>query len=668
MNVIEKFERYSRPIHNGQDYLKNHIFGNRFPVIDKSENIKDYTHVDYVWVVDKSYDVYPSFTWFFAPDPNEPVQKHAFPVVYKDSRSIKDWDSCVLTPTKVDAENTKNHIYIFAEYDPYKSKDKFDVFYIGKDKLNFYNCKLKNVNTQYAKDIYQAQQLSTTDMFWVVYDDTIIRDKFSFSYKPDDWSLDAVHVFGNGDIDNLDGVCLVPKEYPLDKKEVDYRFFAHKKEVRILASDPKPYDKFSVNNYDEYIEAIYNSTTPMFWAVPDDVVPTEHFDFSYHAPMQNKNVTHVFLNGENYDGIALCSKDKLITEKEIEHRFFAEKIETGIVASYPKHYNRFEITSYQDYLDALEHAEQDMFWVTYPQLTVKDDFKFDFTVSIHDTFNRNINHVWRNGEFYDGVALMSKKSPVSQKEIEYRFFAHKKEHVDVASMPKPYDIIFISYNEPNADANYEKLLKKFPKAKRVDGIKGIHQAHKMAAKLSTTDMFYVVDGDAEIIDGFNFDYQVAHYDVDGKNTVHVWRSFNPINNLIYGYGGVKLLPTKLTKDMKITNADMTTSISDKFKAINRMSNSTNFNTDPFNTWKSAFRECVKLSSKTIARQNEKETQFHLEAWCTKGADKPFGEYSIAGAVAGKEYGEANKDNKDALAKINDFEWLQERFDQANYSF
>ena len=235
-------------------------------------------------------------------------------------------------------------------------------------------------------------------------------------------------------------------------------------------------------------------------------------------------------------------------------------------------------------------------------------------------------------------------------------------------MPKPYDIIFISYNEPNADANYKKLLKKFPKAKRVDGIKGIHQAHKMAAKLSTTDMFYVVDGDAEIIDGFNFDYQVAHYDVDGKDTVHVWRSFNPINNLIYGYGGVKLLPTKLTKDMKITNADMTTSISDKFKAINRMSNSTNFNTDPFNTWKSAFRECVKLSSKTIARQNEKETQFHLEAWCTKGADKPFGEYSIAGAVAGKEYGEANQDNKDALAKINDFEWLQERFDQANYSF
>ena len=30
---------------------------------------------------------------------------------------------------------------------------------------------------------------------------------------------------------------------------------------------------------------------------------------------------------------------------------------------------------------------------------------------------------------------------------------------------------------------------------------------------------------------------------------HVWRSKNPVNELVYGYGGVKLLPTKLTLDM-----------------------------------------------------------------------------------------------------------------------
>lgn len=45
-----------------------------------------------------------------------------------------------------------------------------------------------------------------------------------------------------------------------------------------------------------------------------------------------------------------------------------------------------------------------------------------------------------------------------------------------------YDIVFISYNEPTADANYAALKERFPIAKRVHGVKGIHQAHIKAAK------------------------------------------------------------------------------------------------------------------------------------------------------------------------------------------
>jgi hypothetical protein len=52
----------------------------------------------------------------------------------------------------------------------------------------------------------------------------------------------------------------------------------------------------------------------------------------------------------------------------------------------------------------------------------------------------------------------------------------------------------------------------------------------------------------------------------------------------------------------------------------------------------------------------------LQTWCTKGKDRPFGEYAILGATAGAVYGEQNKNNIDALKKINDFEWLKEQFD------
>ena len=45
-----------------------------------------------------------------------------------------------------------------------------------------------------------------------------------------------------------------------------------------------------------------------------------------------------------------------------------------------------------------------------------------------------------------------------------------------------YDIIFISYNEPQADENFSRLKARFPYAQRVQGITGIHQAHIAAAK------------------------------------------------------------------------------------------------------------------------------------------------------------------------------------------
>ena len=164
-----------------------------------------------------------------------------------------------------------------------------------------------------------------------------------------------------------------------------------------------------------------------------------------------------------------------------------------------------------------------------------------------------------------------------------------------------YDIVFISYREPNADESFSKLKERFPRVKRVHGVKGIHQAHIAAAKKCFTKMIWIVDADALIVDDFNFDYVVPEHQLDH---VYVWRAKNPINGLVYGYGGIKLFPRKLTLNMDTSKPDMTTSISSKFKAIPEVANITAFNTDPFNTWKGAFRECAKLSSKTIIEAKE----------------------------------------------------------------
>ena len=92
--------------------------------------------------------------------------------------------------------------------------------------------------------------------------------------------------------------------------------------------------------------------------------------------------------------------------------------------------------------------------------------------------------------------------------------------------------------------------------------------------------------------------------------------------------------------------------------MNEISNITAFNTDPFNTWKSAFRECAKLSSKIINNQNEEETNERLKTWTTVGHDRPYGKYALAGATAGMEFGLSRGSD---LRLINDWEWLHEQY-------
>ena len=221
-----------------------------------------------------------------------------------------------------------------------------------------------------------------------------------------------------------------------------------------------------------------------------------------------------------------------------------------------------------------------------------------------------------------------------------------------------YDIIFISNNEPNSDENWSLITKRFPLSKRINGIKGIHNAHITASNKALTKMFWAVDGDARILESFNFDYEVPEYDLD---IVHIFHSRNPVNQLEYGYGAVKLLPKKLTQTMPTNTMDMTLGISSKIKIIEQVSNITHFNVDEFSTWRSAFRECVKLTLNVLKKRDNDESLRRLDIWCEIGLDQPFGKYCIQGAREGKNYALVNFENLQALKLFNDFEWLKERF-------
>lgn len=537
----------------------------------------------------------------------------------------------------------------------------YDIFYISKDKdTKFLELqkripllKIARYNEKVSEGFYSAQKKSLSKFFWVIDEDAIINEDFDFGYEVPEWDEKYIHVFKkkNG---IYGGLYLIPKNYKLTQKEVEYNFFVNRKDIDIVFGSALPFEKFIIDEPEDFFKAQAKSTTPMFFAIDKDYTPVDTFDFDFPIPEWDRKYVHVFKrNDGNLGGMFLIPKDYPITKREAEYHFFVNKKEVDTIAC-KINYDTFNGL---DFSEAQQESKTSMFYVIDNGYELVRDL--DYIVPAHDS---KYVHVFKNTNgYYEGVYLLPKSYPITKREAQYSFFINKKE-IDtvVGKQTMLFDIVFVSYNEPNADENYENLLERFPQAKRVHGIKGIHQAHIEAAKLAETKMFWVVDGDALIEDNFNFDMFISKWDQD---TVHVFHSRNPINDLAYGYGGVKLLPTKLVLEMDVNSVDMTTSISEKFKSVDAISNSTVFNTDPFNTWKSAFRECVKLSSKVIDGQIDDETQSRLDIWCTVGADRLFGENAIKGAIAGRDFGTKYADDKEMLKKINDWDWLQNEFRQ-----
>jgi len=211
-----------------------------------------------------------------------------------------------------------------------------------------------------------------------------------------------------------------------------------------------------------------------------------------------------------------------------------------------------------------------------------------------------------------------------------------------------YDIFFLSYEEPNADENWQKLSSRFPTAKRVTGVKGILTAHQACAKRSFTSHFYVVDADSEVLETFDFSFRVAP---DQSEYVHLWYARNPTNALEYGWGGLKLFPKKKVLGASSMGTDMTMSF--PLVIHPEVASITHFNSSPYDTWRSAFREAAKL---TRALPNE-EAASRLQTWMTVAGDAPYAEWAIKGALDGHEFAKVYLE----LAPINDWSWLSAEY-------
>jgi hypothetical protein len=209
------------------------------------------------------------------------------------------------------------------------------------------------------------------------------------------------------------------------------------------------------------------------------------------------------------------------------------------------------------------------------------------------------------------------------------------------------DIIFLSYDEPNAEKNYADLLTKAPWAKRVHGVKGSDAAHKACAALSETEYFVTVDAD-NIVDPKFLEVEI---DIDklGLTSNHVfsWCGKVHVNHLMYGNGGLKLWTREFVNNMRThENSDPTDvkglvefCFNDYYYQFNECYSESFTNGSPFQAWRAGFREGVKMSLEQGAKTKDIKSIWwqnyqRLIAWCSVGADVENGMWSILGAREG----------------------------------
>jgi hypothetical protein len=239
-----------------------------------------------------------------------------------------------------------------------------------------------------------------------------------------------------------------------------------------------------------------------------------------------------------------------------------------------------------------------------------------------------------------------------------------------------FDVVFLSYDEPNADFHYADLCAKIPWAKRVHGVKGSDHAHKAAAELSETDWFITVDAD-NIVDPKFFNLDI---DMSNANTqVYCWCGQNNVNGLRYGNGGLKLWNKQFVLDMK-THENSTSDRAqvdfcweDGYQHFPSVYSTSIITGSPFQAWRAGFREGVKMTlldgEKVPPQEIRERIWWHnlhrLRMWSTVGAHEENGIYAVYGARLGTWLANCTQWN---YVEVRDFEILKGIWNQYGRPF
>ena len=291
-------------------------------------------------------------------------------------------------------------------------------------------------------------------------------------------------------------------------------------------------------------------------------------------------------------------------------------------------------------------------WVV-SSLTNYDDFKFE---------DYNEVGVEPYTQVFGAETWLVNKTQISTVPTSYQYIEsfpnlHFVE-TNLSSDRPLLDIVYISNGEPLAEKYYQILLdsaKTGNKIHRIDGVNGRTEAYKAAANASTTAWFFTVFAKLEV--QHNFDW--TWYPDTSKGPLHyIFHARNPVTGLIYGHMAMIAYNKRSVLATNYTGLDFT--LSGPHDIVAKLSGVARYDQDPFVTWRTAFRECIKLRN-----SDAPDDAIKLSVWTAMGRGE-FGEWSTAGAQDAVEYYDRVNGEKAPLMLSYEWSWLKEYF-QKKYS-
>lgn len=277
-----------------------------------------------------------------------------------------------------------------------------------------------------------------------------------------------------------------------------------------------------------------------------------------------------------------------------------------------------------------------------------------------DNFTNFNPPLWRNRAVYtfnraNSVSLVPRDilGNIGSQIYDYPYIIKQK---DEFLGDKLLDIVYISNGEPEAERWYKHLCDctKRP-IQRVQNVNGRRQAYQEAARLSTTSWFFAVFAKLEVHAEFDWSWQ-PDYLQEPKH--YIFHSRNAVNGLEYGHMGIIAYNKQLVLDTMDPGLDFT--LSRAHAVVPELSAIAHFNTTPELTWRTAFRECVKLKDDCV-KTGSIESIGRLDIWTTTNHDQPNGEWAIKGAQDAVDYYESVNGDYDKLMLTFEWSWLQDYY-------